>query len=918
MKASEIPNNEAERLAAVYRYNILDTEEEADFNDIVELASQLLDTPIALVTLLDEKRQWFKAKKGLTINETDRKLSFCAHAIHHGDVMVVEDALNDERFNDNPLVIGEPYIRFYAGMPLITNDGYRLGTLGVIDRKPKQINEQQYSSLRILANQVVTLLNLRYNIAGRKEAENQLRRINKNLNYRVREKTVQITEILDRISDAFIALDTKGRVLYANQKAGLIVNRSPEEVIGKYIWDMFPEAASLSFQRSADTAMTSQQYQSQQIYYPSYDHWFEHCIYPSPTGLSIYLRDITEEKKAEIAINKSEETRKLIMESSLDAILCINSKGEITFWNPQSTQIFGWSKKEVIGKPLVDTIIPERYRKQHLAGFQRYLNTQKSNLMNRVIETTAINKQQQEFPIELTIVPMKQDTEELFCAFIRDIKERKLAEVKFIAEKELSDSIINSLPGVFYLFDKNGNFLRWNKNLEIISGYSTQEVSSMNPFDFFDKDEQVLIKKNINKVFSGGEVEVEANFITKDGQKIPFYFNGKLTTVENEPCLIGMGIDISRRKKAEERYRTIFENALEGIYQATKEGTFITANPAMARIFGYDTPNDLITSVTDIGTEMYIKPSDRLHMTDLLERYGQVGGMEVKMRKKNKETIWVRTNNLAVKDEQGNVQYIEGILEDITERKTSEERLKSQFVELQKTNHELDHFVYSVSHDLRAPLASLLGLIYLAQKEKDIHSHQQYWELAHHSITRLDNFIKDILNYSRNSRMELELTKIDFAKLIEEVKHNFSHLNDFARVQIDTEIKDDVPFYTDRTRIEIILNNLISNSIKYQDFDKEHPRISLSIVCSEKNACIKAWDNGIGISNEYLSSIFNMFYRASEASKGAGLGLYIAKEAVTKLGGTIQVQSQHGAFTLFEVTLPNLMVCKAKRTKSDG
>lgn len=918
MKASELPNNEAERLAAVYKYNILDTEEETDFNDIVELASQLLDTPIALITLLDEKRQWFKAKKGLTIKETDRKLSFCAHAIHHFDVMVVENALKDERFNDNPLVTGEPYIRFYAGMPLVTNDGYRLGTLAVIDKEPKQISQQQYVSLRILAKQVVTLLNLRYNISMRKEAESQLRGINKDLNNRVREKTVQITEILDRISDAFIALDNNGCVSYANQKAGLIVNRPPEEVVGKYIWDMFPEAASLSFQQSADTAMASQKYQSQQVYYPSYDRWFEHYIYPSPTGLSIYFRDITEEKKAEIAVNKSEETRKLIMESSLDAILCINTKGDITFWNPQSTKIFGWTKEEVVGKPLVDTIIPERHRKQHLEGFQRYLDTQKSNLMNRVIEISAINKKQQEFPVELTIVPMKQDHEELFCAFIRDIKERKIAELKFITEKELSDSIINSLPGIFYLFNKKGKFLRWNKNFEIISGYSADEIRRMNPLDFFDKDEQALIKKNIRKVFSSGEVEVEANFFTKYSQKIPFYFNGRLTIVENKPCLIGMGIDISRRKKAEERYRTIFENALEGIYQATVEGCFITANPAMAKIFGYDTPEELITSVTDIGTELFVNPNDRFHMTDLLERYGQVSGMEARMRKKNKEMIWIRANNHAVKDEQGNVQYIEGILEDITERKISEERLKLQFAELQKTNHELDHFVYSVSHDLRAPLASLLGLIYLAQKEKDIRSHQQYWQLAHHSVTRLDSFIKDILDYSRNSRMGLELTKIDFAKLIEEVKYNFSHINDFARVTIDAEIEDDVPFYSDRTRIEIILNNMLSNSIKYQDFDKECSLVSLSINCSEKNACIKVWDNGLGIRNEYLSSIFNMFYRASEASEGAGLGLYITKEAVVKLGGTIKVESQPKAFTLFEIIIPNLKADGAKRAKSDG
>lgn len=144
MKISPLPENEKERLEAIRSLHILDTEAELDFDGIVELATQLCDSPISIITLIDERRQWFKAKTGLDIKETHRNLSFCAHAIHNNDVMVVCDTLQDERFFDNPLVTGDPYIRFYAGMPLCTSEGYKLGTLAVLDRKPNDLNEQQH------------------------------------------------------------------------------------------------------------------------------------------------------------------------------------------------------------------------------------------------------------------------------------------------------------------------------------------------------------------------------------------------------------------------------------------------------------------------------------------------------------------------------------------------------------------------------------------------------------------------------------------------------------------------------------------------------------------------------------------------------------------------------------------------------
>jgi GAF domain-containing protein len=156
-----IPQDEKKRLKVLWQYEVLDTIPEEVFDDLADLAAQICEAPIALISLVDEKRQWFKAKVGVTVSETSRDSSFCAYAITQGDLFIVPDATLDERFANNPLVTSEPKIRFYAGAPLITPDGHALGTLCVIDKVPRELRPEQKQALRILARHVVTQLELR-------------------------------------------------------------------------------------------------------------------------------------------------------------------------------------------------------------------------------------------------------------------------------------------------------------------------------------------------------------------------------------------------------------------------------------------------------------------------------------------------------------------------------------------------------------------------------------------------------------------------------------------------------------------------------------------------------------------------------------------------------------------------------------
>jgi len=227
---------------------------------------------------------------------------------------------------------------------------------------------------------------------------------------------------------------------------------------------------------------------------------------------------------------------------------------------------------------------------------------------------------------------------------------------------------------------------------------------------------------------------------------------------------------------------------------------------------------------------------------------------------------------------------------------------------LKKSNRELDSFVYSVSHDLRAPLSSMLGVVGLCEMGTLDPFMQKNITLIKTSIRKLDGFIIDILDYSRNSRLEIDHQEIHFSDLLTDVSNNlkFMGTDDQKKVDVRTTVRNGVPFYSDKGRISIILNNLISNSIRYQNPQAPDPFVEINVNVSESAADILVKDNGIGISEENQVKVFNMFYRVSDKSIGSGLGLYIVKEAVEKLKGVLELRSEIGKGTEFVIRLPNL------------
>jgi two-component system sensor histidine kinase/response regulator len=231
--------------------------------------------------------------------------------------------------------------------------------------------------------------------------------------------------------------------------------------------------------------------------------------------------------------------------------------------------------------------------------------------------------------------------------------------------------------------------------------------------------------------------------------------------------------------------------------------------------------------------------------------------------------------------------------------------LKQRNIDLEKAYEELDKFVYSASHDLRAPLMSILGIVNLAQMEAT-DKENEYMTLIEQSVKKLDTFIISIIDYYKNARGVPEVSDINFEELVRDVKDAMQYFPGFEKINTTISIDQPCTFRSDIVKLRIIFNNLLSNAIKFQDIGKESHSIDLNIKVTPNEATIRLSDNGLGIKEANIDKIFKMFFRAGATNSGSGLGLYIVNEAVTKLRGNIKVRSELGKGSTFEISIPTI------------
>jgi len=458
------------------------------------------------------------------------------------------------------------------------------------------------------------------------------------------------------------------------------------------------------------------------------------------------------------------------------------------------------------------------------------------------------------------------------------------------------------------LTDIEGNVTDWNQSAQKMFGLSAKEVlnTKLTTLDLFIKPAKLykLLKYSDNKDFDSTQKYIdELTYINKiDGNGTAEISVVSLNTPTERQGTLLVVRDISDRKIAEKALMTseanlvsLVENTPDIIFSLDTNLCFITSNSACKNLYKYFGKDNILQ-----GDSFY---TDSLPETTVkLTRYfnkaltGIRVNIETPIQLDTLRYFDLSANPIATPE--GIITGISIFARDITERKEFEN-------ELRKTNFELDSFVYRASHDLRAPLRSVLGLASIIKIEDVEEKRDEYLNLITKSINKLDKFISDLTDFSRNTRITITIEPIDFQALVLESMENLKYMDGANRVNLNLNVKNETALYSDVPRLNIILQNLLSNAIKYQSYERES-KINIDLTITENQINLIISDNGKGIKIEYLRRIFEMFFRASEDSYGSGLGLYITKQVIERLNGSIVVSSEYGKGTTFAIMLPNM------------
>ena len=486
-----------------------------------------------------------------------------------------------------------------------------------------------------------------------------------------------------------------------------------------------------------------------------------------------------------------------------------------------------------------------------------------------------------------------------------DINERKINEEILRENEDKYRRLVENAPiGIAILVEEK--VLYANKKLASMGGFESKELMiGMSVKDFFPDDagyskfkerESLVINKGENaplralqyKTVDGSAIEVEA-------VSIPITFEGK-------PAMQVLLHDITDRNKAiaqlshsRELLNQLFENSPMGIVLLDYKFKVLNINKGFESIFGYGINELKGQSLMDfiIAPEL-LEEADRLNNSAIK---GEMDHIESYRYNKAGEKVHVLIYALPVMEEDKHIG-IYGIYVDIGQRINAEEELKTR-------NLELDNFVYKVSHDLRAPLASILGLINLTKLEESREDQVKYVELMEGQVGKLDHFIRDILSHSKNLKMSVANDIIDFEEIVLKCFEDLSYLKATSKVIRKISISAG-EFYSDKWRINEIFRNLIGNAIKYRNQEADENIVDVSVSINEKGCNIIVTDNGVGIAADKLPHVMEMFYRASESSDGSGIGLYIVQKAVEKIEGSLEIESKPKYGTTFKIWLPTL------------
>lgn len=493
MTAPAFPLDESERLFLLHALDLLDTPAEPNFDRLTRLVATTLQVPIALISLVDSNRQWFKSRVGLSVSETPREFAFCAHAILQDGPMVVGDATRDERFAGNPLVTGDPMIRFYAGVPILTSGGKALGTLCAIDSKPRILKQDE----------IDTLIDLAYLVSKEIQQREAIYLARCHLHHTktaIEESEARFRSIFERASLGITLVAPRGGWISVNQALCEIVGYSQEELLNLTFQDItHPDDLEIDLSLAQQLALgVIDRYQLEKRYLRKNGEivWIslsvtkQNKVSGELDYFVCFIENIQARKEAEAslvelrrdleklveirtqelrtanemlsysmaqqvnyqrALVKREAELSTVIENANDAYVSLDQAGVVREWNRQAQETFGWRPEEAIGRRLDELIVPPLHRAAHRAGMKRYLNSGKSIMLNQRLELQALRRDGSMLRVEVRVRTLDLDGQKIFSAFLHDITERKRNEEA--KEREARHDPLTGLPNRRVLFE---------------------------------------------------------------------------------------------------------------------------------------------------------------------------------------------------------------------------------------------------------------------------------------------------------------------------------------------------------------------------------------------------------------------------------------------------------------------------------
>ncbi|TAG06496.1 MAG: PAS domain S-box protein [Cytophagia bacterium] len=742
------------------------------------------------------------------------------------------------------------------------------------------------------------------------------------------EQTQQYLQaVLNHTQYGFFLLTTSRKILYYNATAYEIISKAEENLrIGDDLLDYVNSKNKAHFLDVFDKCLKGESisYERKIILSDNTEKWLDFRVAPiylkknEIYGISITLTDITARKNAEMYLLKSEKTLQAVFNNSAQISFLIDKDYKIIALNRyaiKSTEA-KLGRKAQIGDDIFDFI--DESEKEEVK--KRILYCLEGHYL-RIERTIKLQNNETQW-LEIYYAPIENENKEYFAVNIAmfNISERKNAEEKLKYSEKLYQTIAENFPkSNVNVFDKNFKLIFTQGELYKYMDLVREDFLDKTIYEIFSERTNLILESNMKDALKG----ISKSFEHRN--KLGFFLVNTLPLIqetdkeiENVLVIFQDVSDVKAKEKNLEQLNYDLDNQNQQL--KNKEEQLLASNEELTvsnehLILQQDVLEEINDKLTqqrsileNVNTELELKNETLLYRENelkeayekILQQQEEVQFSLIEQQKLNQQLL-MKNQELATQEEELRTTN--------DQLRIQQDEMRITLAQLSDRNFELDQLVYRTSHDIRSPLTSVLGLVNLMRLEGLPDNLAEYVDRMEKSVQKLDRFVSSMLNFAKVNRTERKNEVIDFEEIILKCYDDFRYMPHFEKVNKKYFIKNEkkILFYGDILRLEIIFANIISNAIKYQNLNEENSFLSTNIIFEDDYVCISFEDNGIGIKEEYIKKIFDMFFRATDKGEGSGLGLYIVKQTIEKLGGSIEVKSEYGEGTLMTIHLPNLL-----------